>query len=144
MVANLPLHPQWQRVADSTTTTQDLLERLLLEKIPLAGRARVLQVSERWLQSYVNAKYEAVPQKLEVQPKLQHRLTVQMDELWSEVDDKGNEQWVWLAIDAVSREIVGCYIGDRTLSICPEVVGVITCSISAMFVVTLISGHPIQ
>jgi hypothetical protein len=37
-----------------------------------------------------------------------------MDELWSFVDDKGNEQWVWLAMDVVTREIVGCYIGDRS------------------------------
>jgi IS1 family transposase len=37
-----------------------------------------------------------------------------MDELWSFVDDKGNEQWVWLALDVVTREIVGCYIGDRS------------------------------
>ncbi|ELS31884.1 IS1 transposase [Pseudanabaena biceps PCC 7429] len=37
-----------------------------------------------------------------------------MDELWSFVDDKGNKQWVWLAIDAETREIVGCYIGDRS------------------------------
>ncbi len=62
----------------------------------------------------VNAIYEAVSQQLEVQPKPQRRLTMQMDELWSFVDDKGNEQWVWLAIDAVSREIVGCCIGDRS------------------------------
>ena len=26
---------------------------------------------------------------------------------------KGNKQWVWLALDAKSREIVGVYIGDR-------------------------------
>ena len=37
-----------------------------------------------------------------------------MDELWSFVDNKGNKQWVWLAIDAETREIVGCYIGDRS------------------------------
>ncbi len=37
-----------------------------------------------------------------------------MDELWSFVDDKGNKQWVWLAIDAETREIVGCYIGGRS------------------------------
>ncbi len=30
------------------------------------------------------------------------------------VDDKGNKYWVWLAIDAVTREIVGCYIGARS------------------------------
>jgi IS1 family transposase len=30
------------------------------------------------------------------------------------VDDKGNKQWVGLAIDVATREIVGCYIGDRS------------------------------
>ena len=35
-----------------------------------------------------------------------------MDELWSFVDDKGNEKWVWLALDVVTREIVGFYICD--------------------------------
>jgi IS1 family transposase len=38
-----------------------------------------------------------------------------MDELWSFVDDKGNEQWVWLvALDVETREIVGGDIGDRS------------------------------
>jgi IS1 family transposase len=37
-----------------------------------------------------------------------------MDELWSFVDHKGDKQWVWLAIDADTREIVGCHIGDRS------------------------------
>jgi hypothetical protein len=36
---------------------------LLLEKIPLAGIARVLEISERWLQSYVNEAYKS--QRLE-------------------------------------------------------------------------------
>ncbi len=27
---------------------------------------------------------------------------------------QGQKQWVWLAIDAETREIVGCYIGDRS------------------------------
>ncbi len=35
------------------------------------------------------------------------------DELWSFVDNKGNKQWVWLALDVKTREIVGVYIGDR-------------------------------
>lgn len=37
-----------------------------------------------------------------------------MDELWSFVDDKNNEQWVWLALDAQTQEIVGVQIGDRS------------------------------
>ena len=102
-------NPQWRRIPEETKV---LIDRLLLEKIPLAGIARVLKVSEPWLQNYVNSKYEAVPRQVTVQPKPKGRLTIQMDELWSFVDDKGNEQWVWLALDVVSREIVGCYIGD--------------------------------
>lgn len=41
------------------------------------------------------------------------RLTIQCDELWSFVDNKGNQQWVWLALDVDTREIVGVYIGAR-------------------------------
>ena len=29
------------------------------------------------------------------------------------MDHKGNKQWVWLALDAKTREIVGVYIGAR-------------------------------
>ncbi len=49
--------------------TKILIDKLLLEKIPLAGIARVVGVSEPWLQSYVNAKYEVVPQQVEVSVK---------------------------------------------------------------------------
>lgn len=74
----------------------------------------MLQISEDTVQRYVNAQAEVVPQQVEVSAKPKKRLTVQMDELWSFVDDKGNEQWVWLAIDAQTREIVGVKIGDRS------------------------------
>ena len=49
----------------------------------------------------------------EVVPKAKGKLRVQLDELWSFVDDKGNKQWVWLAIDADTREVIGCHIGER-------------------------------
>lgn len=104
-------NPQWQ---PKTPDSHAMIDRLLLEKIPLAGIARVMQISESWLQRYVNAFYQQVPQQVEVTPKAPQRLTVQMDELWSFVDDKGQEQWVWLAIDVQTREIVGCHIGDRS------------------------------
>jgi len=52
------------------------------------------------VQQYVNHKSLNVPQEVKVRPKPK-RLTVQMDELWSFVDDFGNEQFR-LASD-------GCY-----------------------------------
>ncbi|MBW4593787.1 MAG: IS1 family transposase [Brasilonema angustatum HA4187-MV1] len=96
--------------------TRELIDRLLLERISLAGIARAAQVSEQWLQTYVNEKYASVPRSVQVTPKKKGRLMIQCDELWSFVDNKGNKQWVWLALDADTREIVGVYIGDRNES----------------------------
>jgi insertion element IS1 protein InsB len=90
---------------------KEYIDRLLLERISLAGIARVLQISESSLQNYVNDTYEKVPQQVNVIPKEKKPLTVRMDELWSFVDSKGNKQWVWLAMDAQTREIIGCYTG---------------------------------
>lgn len=60
----------------------------------------------------VNEKYAKVPRQVQVTPK-KGRLTIQCDESWSFVDNQGNKQWVWLALDAQTREIVGVYIGAR-------------------------------
>ena len=56
-------NPQKHPISDST---KQLIDKLLLEKIPLAGIARVTGVSGRWLQSYVNNKYSQVPQNVSV------------------------------------------------------------------------------
>ncbi len=49
--------------------TKALIDRLLLEKLPLTGIARVVDVSEPWLQQYVNVKYESVPRHANVKAK---------------------------------------------------------------------------
>lgn len=41
--------------------TRELIDRLLLENISLAGIARAVQVSPQWLQNYVNEKYAQTP-----------------------------------------------------------------------------------
>ena len=74
--------------------TDALIDRLLLERISLARIARVLQLSKCWLQQYVNACYQEVPQRVEAVVKTTSRLVVQMDELWSFVDETGNEKWI--------------------------------------------------
>ncbi len=49
--------------------TKARIDKLLLEKLPLAGIARVEGVSESWLQSYVNQKYQGVRQEVWVTEK---------------------------------------------------------------------------
>jgi insertion element IS1 protein InsB len=90
-----------------------LIDRLLLEKISLAGIVRATGVSERWLQSYVNQKLGAVKREVQVTSKKKGKLVIQCDEMWSFVGFKGNKQWIWLAIDVLTKEIVGVYIGKR-------------------------------
>ncbi len=50
-------------------STRELIDQLLLERISLAGIARVTGVSSRWLQYYVNQKYDEVPKYVEVVQK---------------------------------------------------------------------------
>jgi transposase-like protein len=66
-------NPQWK---PKSTDSKAMIDRLLLEKIPLAGMARVMQISEAWLQGYVNGFYQGVPQRVEVTTKSQQRLSV--------------------------------------------------------------------
>jgi IS1 family transposase len=93
--------------------TRELIDRLLLEKISLAGIVRATGVSPRWLQYYVNKKLGAIKRQVEVKSKKKGKLTIQCDEMWSFVGDKDNKQWIWLAIDVLTKEIVGVYIGKR-------------------------------
>ena len=89
--------------------TFELIDRLLLEKIPLAGIARATQVSETWLQEYVNAKYAHIARKIKILAKVKRKLTTE-----SFVDNKGNKQWKDLTMDRKTKEIVGVYVGDHS------------------------------
>ena len=66
------------------------------------------------MQYYVNDKYEDIPKIVSVSKKSKGRLTIECDELWSFVGKKENKQWIWLAIDRDTKEIVGVAIGDRS------------------------------
>ena len=95
--------------------TWELVDKLLLEKIPIAGISRVTGISELWLQKYINKKYENISQHIEID-KPKGQLTIQCDEMWSFVGNKDDKQWIWLALDQDSKEIVGVYVGSRDLS----------------------------
>jgi IS1 family transposase/transposase-like protein len=105
-------NPKHRRISDQQ---KSLIDKLLLEKIPLAGIARVAGVSGPWLQNYVNEKYENIPREVKVMVKSSTlNLTIECDEMWSFVQNKEDKQWVWLAIDRGTREIVGVHVGDRS------------------------------
>jgi len=51
--------------------TWDIVDKLLLEKIPIDGISRVTGISEPWLQRYINRKYENTPHEIGIVKKRQ-------------------------------------------------------------------------
>lgn len=49
--------------------TKGCIDKLLLEKLSLAGIARAMDVSQTWLQGYVNEKYKQIEQQAAVVEK---------------------------------------------------------------------------
>jgi insertion element IS1 protein InsB len=43
-----------------------------------------------------------------------YKLEAEADEMWSFVQKKANKQWIWLAMDATTRQIIGFHVGDRS------------------------------
>ena len=97
-----------------------LIERLLLERLSLRGICRAVGVTLKWLLGFLVQCFEALPDHLHVQPvSCQHdvliqRLEVEADELASFVQKKANKQWVWIAMDATTRQIIAFHVGDRS------------------------------
>lgn len=56
-------------------------EQRTLQAVWLPGIARATQVSEPWLQKYVNDKYAQVPRQVEVSAKSKGKLTIECDEV---------------------------------------------------------------
>ncbi|MBF0378091.1 MAG: IS1 family transposase [Desulfamplus sp.] len=102
-------NPENKRIAPEIW---DLVDRLLLEKISIAGTARVVGISELWLQKYINVLYQNISKIIEL-PYAIGKIILECDEMWSFVGTKENKQWIWLAIDRNSRKIVGVHVGSR-------------------------------
>jgi insertion element IS1 protein InsB len=45
---------------------------------------------------------------------MSQRLEVEADEMASVVQKKANQQWIWLAMDAKSRQVIAFHMGDRS------------------------------
>ena len=64
--------------------------------------------------------FKALPDHLHVQPVaaprdvILGRLEVEADEMWSFVKRKANKQWVWIAMDKQTRQIIAFHVGDRS------------------------------
>jgi insertion element IS1 protein InsB len=43
-----------------------------------------------------------------------YKREAEAEEMWSLVQKKANKQWIWLAIDATTRQMIALHVGDRS------------------------------
>jgi insertion element IS1 protein InsB len=97
-----------------------LIERLLVERLSLRGICRAVGVTLKWLVGFLVRCFEALPDHLNVQPVSRtqdvvvQRLELEADEMHSFVKKKENKQWIWIAMDAKTRQIIAFHVGDRS------------------------------
>lgn len=106
-----------QHISDET---RSLVKRLLLERLSLRAICRVTGISLTWLLAFITEVYDQLPDHLDVKPALPKRrlqmlrLKAEVDELWSFVGTRSNKQWLWLAFDSESRQVIAFFVGDRS------------------------------
>jgi len=103
-----------------SSAKKERIRRLLLERIPLRGICRVEGVSLRWLLAFMVDLYDQLPDDLNLQVKAEaeelmiYTLESEVDEMLSFVSKKANKQWVWIAMDVSSRQVIAFHVGDRS------------------------------
>jgi insertion element IS1 protein InsB len=105
------------RIAEEQRT---LIERLLLERISLRGICRAVGVNLKWFLGFLVQCVEALRDHLHVQPVtccgnvMIRRLEVEADDMSSFVQKQANEPWIWIAMDAKSRQVIAFHVGNRS------------------------------
>ena len=103
-----------------TEEKREQIRKLLLERIPLRGICRAMGVSLGWLLGFITSEYEQLPDDLNFRANVETdeliiwSLESEVDEMWSFVGSKENKQWIWIAMDAKSRQIIAFHVGDRS------------------------------
>jgi insertion element IS1 protein InsB len=97
-----------------------VIEHLLRERISRRGICRVVGVSLTWLLHYMVERFASCPDHLHVQlPEdptdvVMQRLDAEADERWNFGGKKENKPWIWMAMDAKTRQVMAFHMGDRS------------------------------
>jgi insertion element IS1 protein InsB len=102
-------------IADEQRT---LSEHLLRERISPRGICRAVGVSLLWLLHFMVECFAACPDHLHIwRPAgptevVIQQLEAEADEMWSFVGKRANKPWIWMAMDAQTRQVIAFHVGD--------------------------------
>ena len=108
-------NPQNKIIPDDT---KERVRRALLERVSLEGICRIFDVSTPWLLEFMEKTFQSLPEDLNATVIAENDefevLLLEIDELWSFVGNKQNDQWLWLVMHSKTRQILAFHVGNRT------------------------------
>jgi hypothetical protein len=98
--------------------TRELVRKTLLERVSLNGICRIFDVSMPWLLGFIDFIIENLPEDLNAEVTVNESdeleiAKLEVDELWSYVGNKKNDQWLWLVLHKKSRQVLAMQVGPR-------------------------------
>jgi transposase-like protein len=108
------INPQNKTISEER---RGLIRQSLLERVSLEGICRIFNVSMPWLLQFINEIIEDLPKNLNATVTSSEELEVaviELDEQWSYVGNKNNQQWLWLVFHSNSRQVLAMHVGKRT------------------------------
>ena len=97
-------NPRHQKISEDT---QKLIDQLLLEKYLEPGLSKSPGCRPAGWNTMYFQQLASVPGQFQVKSKKTGKITIECDEMSWFVGYKGNKQWKELAIDALTKEILG-------------------------------------
>ncbi|WP_042282450.1 IS1 family transposase, partial [Candidatus Protochlamydia sp. R18] len=94
---------------------KELVRKALLERVSLNGICRIFDVSMPWLLDFINFIINDLPEDLNAQVTCCEKdelkvAKLEVDELWSFVGNKKNDQWLWLILHKKSRQVLAMQV----------------------------------
>lgn len=90
----------------------------MLERVSLEGICRIFDISMPWLLGFMEKTFQSLPENLQASIIAENDefevLVLEVDELWSFVGNKKNDQWLWIVMHAETRQILAFHVGNRT------------------------------
>jgi hypothetical protein len=80
-------------------------------EISIAGIARVLSISKRWVQEYIKKRVKS-KSRISACRKM-GIFFIEADEMWTFLGSKENDLWILLAVKRKTRLIVRSHIGKK-------------------------------
>lgn len=94
------------------------VRQALLERVSLEGVCRIFDVSMPWLLKFLNEIIASLPDHLNATVTADEEelevAVVELDEQWSYVGNKANQQWLWLVLHSKTRQVLAMHVGKRT------------------------------